>query len=173
MTLQQTPEIQDRPDVPYVGVTCAVTMSTMASAADRLPEVFAWLAARGVEPAGPPFFRYLVVDMEHELVLDVGVPVAAPVPDDAPPVGAVVAPGPRSGTLPAGRYAVVRHRGHPDEIEGATGDLLAWAADQGLAWDADAGQRAWGARVEHYLTDPADEADMARWEHELAFRLAD
>ena len=29
MTLQQTPEIQDRPEVPYVGVTCAVTMTTI------------------------------------------------------------------------------------------------------------------------------------------------
>ncbi|WP_435738456.1 GyrI-like domain-containing protein [Cellulosimicrobium sp. PMB13] len=173
MTLQQTPEIQARPDVPYVGVTCTVTMATIAEAADRLLEVLAWLAERGVEPAGPPFFRYRVIDMEDDLVLDVGFPVATPVPDDAAPVGHVVAPGPRSGTLPAGRYVVVGHHGHPDELEAVTGDLLAWAATQGLAWDADDQQRAWGARVERYLTDPSEQPDLAEWDHELAFRLAD
>ena len=30
-----------------------------------------------------------------------------------------------------------------------------------------------GARYESYLTDPADEPDMAKWETEVAIRLAD
>lgn len=146
--------------------------STIADVADRIPELFGWLAERGVAPAGAPFLRYHVVDMDRGLVVEAGVPVATPVPEDAPPLGHVVTPGPRPGALPAGRYAVVQHRGHPDELERVTEELLAWASAEGLAWDADDDRRAWGARVESYLTDPAQEPDMARWEHELAFRLA-
>jgi effector-binding domain-containing protein len=67
------------------------------------------------------------------------------------------------------------HVGHPDELFSATTDLLAWAEEQGLTWDMSEtpdGER-WGSRLEWYLTDPADEPDMAKWETELAFRLAD
>jgi hypothetical protein len=35
-----------------------------------------------------------------------------------------------------------------------------------------AGDR-WGARLEFYLTDPAEEPDMSKWQTQLAFRLAD
>ena len=55
------------------------------------------------------------------------------------------------------------------------GDLLDWAAGQGLSWDmtpADGGER-WGARLEIYLTDPEQEPDMSKWHTQLAFRLAD
>ena len=35
-----------------------------------------------------------------------------------------------------------------------------------------AGER-WTSRLEWYLTDPAQEPDMTKWQTELAFRLAD
>ena len=41
--------------------------------------VFGWLAGRGITPAGPPFWRYVVVDMDNELELETGIPVASPV----------------------------------------------------------------------------------------------
>jgi hypothetical protein len=53
--------------------------------------------------------------------------------------------------------------------------LLDWAAEQGLTWDvspSEDGDR-WGARLEFYLTDPAEEPDMSKWQTQLAFRLAD
>jgi hypothetical protein len=56
----------------------------------------------------------------------------------------------------------------------ATAALLDWAAEQGLTWDVretEGGQR-WGARLEIYETDPAQEPDMNQWVTELAFRLA-
>jgi effector-binding domain-containing protein len=164
MTAQ--PRIEDRPEQHYVGVRALVTMQTIASIADRLPEVFGWLGARGIEPAGAPFFRYHLIDMERKLDVEVGVPVAAAPTGD----GDIL-----TGVLPAGRYATVTHVGHPDDLVRVTGELLGWAAGHGLRWDmaeTDRGQR-WGCRLEVYKTDPDVEPDMARWETELAFRLAD
>jgi hypothetical protein len=58
----------------------------------------------------------------------------------------------------------------------ATADLLAWAEKKGIVWDkrpAGPKSEAWRARVENYLTDPTKEPDPAKWETELAFKLAD
>jgi len=160
------PRIVERAEQPYVAVSGRVTMQTIGAIADRLPEVFAWLGARGLEPAGAPFFKYDLIDMERQLEVGAGVPVAAAAAGD----GEVVA-----GVLPAGRYASLTHVGHPDELVEATTALLDWAAQQGLAWDmteTPEGQR-WGCRLEVYKTDPAEQPDMSKWETELLFRLAD
>ncbi len=129
-----------------------------------LPEVLDWLAARGVAPAGPPLWRYDVVDMAGEMVVEVGVAVAEPVTGD----DRVVA-----GVLPAGKYATVVHVGHPDGLLRATGELLAWGEREGLTWDRrPAGNgESWGCRLEEYLSDPAEVPDMDKWETRLAFRL--
>lgn len=160
------PRIVERAEQPYVAVSGRVTMQTIGAIADRLPEVFAWLGARGLEPAGAPFFKYDLIDMERQLEVEAGVPVAAAAAGD----GEVAA-----GVLPAGRYASLTHVGHPDELVQATTALLDWAAQQGLAWDmteTPEGQR-WGCRLEVYKTDPAEQPDMSKWETELLFRLAD
>ena len=160
------PRTVERAEQPYVAVSGRVTMQTIGAIADRLPEVFAWLGARGLEPAGAPFFRYDLIDMERRLEVEAGVPVAAAAAGD----GEVVA-----GVLPAGRYASLTHVGHPDELVEATTALLDRAAQQGLAWDMNEtpeGQR-WGCRLEVYKTDPAEQPDMSKWETELLFRLAD
>jgi effector-binding domain-containing protein len=160
------PRLVDRPQQPYLGITGRVTMRTIPAIADRLPEVFAHLAARGLASTGPAFFRYHLIDMERELEIEVGVPVAAPAAAD----GEI-----RPGVLPAGRYATVDHVGHFDGLVAATGRLLAWADRRGLRWDATGtpdGER-WGCRLELYHTDPREEPDPARWRTELAFRLAD
>jgi effector-binding domain-containing protein len=160
------PRIVERAEQPYVAVSGRVTMQTIGAIADRLPEVFAWLGARGLEPAGAPFFKYDLIDMERQLEVGADVLVAAAAAGD----GEVVA-----GVLPAGRYASLTHVGHPDELVEATTALLDWAAQQGLAWDMNEtpeGQR-WGCRLEVYKTDPAEQPDMSKWEMELLFRLAD
>jgi len=145
------PVLVERPEVPYVGVRRPVTMSTFHLVADRLPEVFAWLDAHSLSPVGPPFFRYHVIDMDRELLVEAGVPVDEPI---AHPDGDLT-----PGVLPAGTYAVTTHVGHPDELVQVTGDLLAYGD-------------AWGARLELLLTDPRVEPDMSRWETQLAIRLA-
>jgi effector-binding domain-containing protein len=164
--MSAAPEIVTRAAQPYAAVRARVTMAELSGLGTRFDEVFAWLGARGLAPAGAPFWRYNVIDMARELELDVGVPVAAAVDGD----GHVV-----SGVLPAGRYATLTHVGHPSELYGITGTLLDWAAGQGLTWDMSPGEQGerWGARLETYLTDPSEEPDMSKWVTELAFRLAD
>jgi effector-binding domain-containing protein len=141
-------------------------MPELAGLGARFGEVFAWLGGRGITAAGAPFFRYRVVDMNRELEVDAGVPVAAAVAGD----GRVV-----PDVLPAGRYATLSHIGPPSDLAGVTSALLDWAAGLGLTWDmspGDSGDR-WGGRLEIYLSDPAEEPDMSKWETQLAFRLAD
>ena len=159
-------EIVDRPAQPYVAVRRTVTMQTFPEIADRLPGLFGWLAERGVAPVGPPFFRYLVIDMERELDVEAGVPVAAPVDGD----GEVLA-----GELPAGRYATTTHVGHPDELIAVTGAFQDEAAAQGLTFDTTETERGtrWGCRLELLLTNPAEQPDLNKWETTLAYRLAD
>jgi effector-binding domain-containing protein len=163
--LSTGPTIVTRAEQPYVAVRRAVTMQTMNEIADRLPEVFGWLGARGIQPAGAPFLKYNVIDMAGRLEVEAGVPVAAvPAVDDS-----VIA-----GVLPAGRYVTAGHVGHPARLIDATAELLAWASAQGLEWDAvetPEGDR-WGCRLELYHTDPAVEPDMNTWATELAIRLA-
>jgi len=149
-----------------VAIRGQVSMAEIGAFAVRTPEVFAWLGAHGLPPAGPPFLKYNVIDMARDLEIDNGVPVAAPVEGDAEVI---------AGVLPAGRYATLTHVGHPSELMAATKALLDWAAAQGLTWDmsplAD-GER-WGSRLEIYLSDPREEPDMSKWVTQLAFRLAD
>lgn len=159
-------QVTERAAQPYVAITGQVTMAAIGSVADRIPEIFAWLGARGIAPAGPPFLRYNVIDMERQLEIEAGVPVASAVKGDDHV---------RAGTLPAGRFATLVHVGAPPTLQAATAALLDWAAQRHLTWDTsetDAGQK-WGCRLEIYLTDPAEQPDLGKWETQLAFRLAD
>ena len=163
--MSTAPEIATRAEQPYVAIRARVTMAELGGLGARFGEVFGWLGARGLAPAGAPFFKYNVIDMMRELEVEAGVPVAAAVDGDDHVV---------SGVLPAGRYATVTHVGHPSELMEVTKALLEWATAQGLTWDvsaADGGER-WGSRLEIYLTDPGEEPDMSKWQTQLAFRLA-
>lgn len=164
--LPTPPAVVERPATPYVGIRRTVTMDTIDQAADRIPDLLGWLGDRGVAPAGAPFLRYLVIDMERELLVEAGVPVSAPMDGDGEVLG---------GVLPAGRYVVAVVVGAPDVLVGATGQLLRWADERDLAWDVrtdPAGDR-WGCRMETYLTNPLEEPDSTTWRTELAFRLRD
>jgi effector-binding domain-containing protein len=164
--MSAVPRIVTRAEQPYVAIRARVTMAELGGLGARFAEVFAWLGARGLAPAEAPFFKYNVIDMERELEVEAGVPVAAAVDGDDHVV---------SGVLPSGRYATLTHIGHPGELLGVTKELLDWAGGQGLRWDmspADGGER-WGCRLEIYLTDPGQEPDMSKWQTQLAFRLAD
>jgi len=161
-----TPEVVTVAERPYVGVGATVTMASIGEVVPALlGEVMAW-SEDHARPAGPPFVRYLVIDMDRQLVLEVGVPVREPVGG----TGRV-----EPGLLPAGRYLRATHTGPFDLLVEATGRFLDWATERGLefdAWDTDEGQ-AWSARLEHYPTDPVAEPDPARWETVLEIRLTD
>jgi RNA polymerase sigma-70 factor (ECF subfamily) len=159
------PGIVQRTEQPYVAIRALVTMQTLGEVLPRLhPEVRHWLRSQGVQPTGQPFHRYNVIDMDRQLEVEAGFPVAAPVTGEGQVLAAV---------LPAGRYATLWHTGHPDGLAGATRTLLDWAAQQGLAWDVTStpdGER-WGCRLEIYHDEPGQA--MSEWETELAVKLAD
>jgi effector-binding domain-containing protein len=163
--MSSAPDIETRAEQPYVAVRAKVTMDGIAAFARRFGEVFGWLDSHGLAPAGPPFFKYNVIDMARELEMEAGVPIAAAATGDDQVV---------AGVLPAGRYATLTHVGHPSELMAATKALLDWAAEQGLTWDvtpSEDGDR-WACRLENYLTDPEQEPDMSKWVTQLAFKLA-
>ena len=160
------PLVVTRPEQATLGVRDIVTMDTIARIADRIGDVAAWLAARGTAPSGPPFLRYRTIDMDRRLDVEAGFPVAAPVEG----AGDVVA-----GALPAGRYAVTTHHGHPDGLVAATATLLTWAQQHDLVWDAreTADGTAWGCRLEVFRTDPREQPDMDEWDTDVVVKLAD
>ncbi|HEY2508121.1 MAG TPA: GyrI-like domain-containing protein [Streptosporangiaceae bacterium] len=159
------PQIIERPPTPYVAITTAATMQNIGAVVPPLGgEVRDWLAARGLTPAGAPFWKYNVIDMEREMQIAAGFAIPESVDGDERVQSAV---------LPGGRYAVLWHVGHPRTLIDATARLLKWADAQGLTWDVRPtpdGDR-WGSRLEFYHDEPGQ--DMNDWATELAFRLAD
>lgn len=141
-------------------------MTEFARVADHLPGMFGRLAERGMPVTGPPFFRYRVIDMSADLVVEAGIPVAERIEVPEPLF---------VETLPGGRYATATHIGHPDELMAVTARLLDWGRDQGLTWDVQPTPtgEVWGCRLEILMTDPAAEPDMHKWETVLLFKLAD
>lgn len=106
-----------------MGIRTKATMQDLGTVIPQLHgEVFAWLGQRAVEPAGAPFTRYHVINMESELDIEMGVPVATPAPGD----GRI-----RPGVLPAGRYAALVYTGVENGVA-ANGALLRWGAEEGL-----------------------------------------
>ena len=159
-------EVVRRDAVPYAAIATTVTMDDLATAGALNGVVFAWLARRDIAPAGPPFWKYNVIDMASRLELEVGVATATPViPDDQV----------TAGELPPGHYLETTFHGHPDGLRQATADLLAYADAEGLTFDrsdSPAGDR-WVARLEYYLNDPDDQPDMTQWDTILSFKLRD
>ncbi len=160
------PKLENRNAQPYVGIRTQVPMKEFKKVIPQLHgEVFAWLEKQRVAPTGAPFMRYYVINMESKMDIEMGVPVANALPGDDRV---------HAGVLPAGRYAALVYTGVRNGIKGNAA-LLDWAAKKGLVWDrweVENGD-AFGARLESYLTNPADEPDQAKWETEVAIRLAD
>jgi effector-binding domain-containing protein len=156
------PTVLERTEQPYVAIPIRATLREWGGVNALVPEVVGWLAARGIAPAGAPFYRHLVVGgLDERFSVEVGFPVAEPVEGD----GRVVA-----GAKPAGRYVVAVHHGHPDGIAKSHQALVAWAGEHGvpLARDGDV----WDGMYESYRADPAVEPDPSKWETELAYLVS-
>jgi effector-binding domain-containing protein len=164
--MSHEPRVEQRAARPYAGIRMRVTMDGLSGAVDQgFPELFGWLAEHGRAPAGPPFIRYHVIDMDAGLEIELGVPVD--VASDGE--GRV-----RPGALPDGRYAMLRHTGPYDGLVASNAALQRWAGERGVtldSWNTPDGT-AWRSRVEHYLTDPAAEPDPAKWEVDVAYLTA-
>ena len=88
-------QVIERPAQPYVAIKAQVTMQTIGTILPELhPRVFGWLGERDIRPAGPPFWKYNLIDMDSYMEVEVGVPVAAVMDGDDQVL---------AGELPAGR----------------------------------------------------------------------
>ncbi|GAA4413632.1 GyrI-like domain-containing protein [Actinokineospora soli] len=156
------PIVEERGPVSYAGIVERATLAEWGRVNALVPEVAEWLASHGIAVTGPPLYRYYAGDVGTPIEVEVGWPVAAPLP----PSSRV-----RAGVLPAGRYAVLVHRGHPDQIGTSFAALESWRAETGASWDVVDGR--WACRYELYRTDPAVRPDPATWETEICYKLAE
>ena len=134
-------ELTPQPAVVEVAVTEAAGLPAVVDSG--FPRLFGRLAELGVEPAGPPYIRYLRTG--EELELELGIPVG---PDAE-----------QSSGLPGGRAAVLRHVGRFSGLRAACAALEAWVAEQGL--------EPAGPFWESYVTNPRDEPDSSKWITEI------
>jgi hypothetical protein len=107
--------------------------------------------------------RYLRVEMDHELEIELGAPVKSAMQTDDHV---------RAGVLPAGCYVTLLHVGPYSGLASANAVLQQWAREHGIRWQM-TGKDRWGGPVERYLTDPSREPDPSRWETELAHLATD
>jgi effector-binding domain-containing protein len=159
-------KLEERNEQQYVGIRTQTPVQNLKDVIPQLlGELFGWLGERGIAPAGAPLIRYYVINMESDMDVELGIPVATAAPGD----GRVAA-----RVLPAGRYAALVYTGVMNGIEGNKA-LLDWGAKEGLMWDRwdVANGDAFASRYESFLTDPADEPDPAKWETEVAIKVAD
>ena len=168
--IERTPE-------PFLALRTLVSMAGMPHVLPgRIRYLFDRLRDEGIAPAGPLTFRYNVVDMERELEIDIGVPIAAAVEAPADFVRSII---------PGGRYLSITYvgpydtgptdHGEPDGLYGANGVLIGWARDNGTAFDEAPLPRGdvFASRLEIYRIDMSTEPDPAKWETEVAIRLSD
>ena len=80
-----------------------------------------------------------------------------------------------AGQLPAGRYAHTIFTGAYDGLYDANAVLIGWARERGIAWDVREDQDGdhFACRLEIYSIGPDTEPDPARWQTEVAIRLAE
>lgn len=160
------PKREHRAKLRYMAIRTQVTMQELGIVIPQLHrEVYAWLKKRGNPPSGPPFIRFIVIDMASKLDVELGVPV-----------GAALTGGSRvcAGVLPAGHYSTLVYTGVANGIY-ANEALQKWAAKRGIEWQTRSTKKGteWVARAEFFLTDPKDEPDMQKWRTEVAYLEAD
>lgn len=159
------PRIERRAAQHYVAIRRAVKIGGVGRVLPPLlDEVRRWMYTERVRPVGPPFFRYHVTDMDaNRFIVDVGWPVDARLHGAGEIFGDI---------LPAGRYAVIVNTGPFDNLFDAYNALFDWHDAHHVTWQRGEDGKSWGARVEHYLTDPADEPDPRQWQAEIAILLS-
>lgn len=134
-------EIRDISAQPAAAQQATTSADELPAVIDRtFPAIFARLGQLGVDPAGPPFIRYL--DTGDPMRVELGVPVAAELEDG------------ERVNLPAGRAAVWTHVGPYSELRAAC-ERLGAAVDE-------LGEQPAGPFWESYVTNPAEEPDASK-----------
>lgn len=107
-----------------------------------------FLGERNLEERGPSIIRYRRSSEDGPLEVEIGWIMDGLAEIDPPFV---------VDTLPEGNYVVGWHNGPYSRIAETTREIIAWADDQGVAWDTqpDAGGDRWASWYELYLTEPS------------------
>ena len=161
------PTVTEREAQPYVAIRKKVSMQEISTLLPPLiPELIGWLGAHQVVPWGAPFFRYLRMEPNDMLDVEVGIPVSAPVLGDER-----VHP----GAIPKGRYLTVTYTGSYAGLRSAHMALEAEAARRGAQWteSTDESGPGIGFRAEIYITDPTREPNPEKWQTEIISLLAE
>lgn len=149
-------KIEEREPQNYMAINSKVQRGEIPDILPPLiPEVLDWMKNNQIEPAGPPFFRYL--KMEGNLLeVEVGIPVASAFAgnDRIKP-----------GIIPGGRYAVATYFGHYKNLYQAHTTLESWGKDAGLKLK--------GPRTEFYPNDPKTETDPENWQTDITILVDD
>ena len=135
---------------PMVAIRVTVPRDQLGDLMDEVvPEVWHYLDAQGIPPAGPPFARYHRYDPD-EVDIEIGLPVATSIAGQ----GRI-----QPGALPGGQVAATWHQGQYETLPAAYEALDAWLAQQ--EWTEA------GAPWEVYWTDPRAVADPNEWRTEV------
>lgn len=161
------PKIEQREEQPYMSIRTLATIPDLPTVMPQLhDEVYAWLKEQGIAPAGDPFIRYRVINMAEKMDIELAVPIASKTAGNGRIIGDV---------LPAGRYGSIYYTGDYSGLMAANGVLVDWAKDNNIEWDAwdEPGGHAFHSRIEVYVKDPGNETDPAKYETEVAIKVAD
>jgi len=158
-----SPKLEDRSARSYVAIPVTVALADEpATIPVLLDELRRWMEERHIEPGGPPFVRYLVINMPARLEIEVALPFSGDLQGDHRVI---------RGELPAGSYATMVHTGPVESLVDANASLQKWAEERGITGETrETGNgTAWTARVETYLTNPKSEPDSRKHRTEIAY----
>lgn len=130
-----------------------------------VPELLNWLNNQKLKPAGPPFFNYLSMNKENEMLAEVGVPILNFHKGDERIKGKI---------FPEGKYASVIHFGHYSELYWVHVFLENWIKENALQElsTQDDLQTIWhNGRCEFYHTENEDEIPPEKWKTVVVFSL--
>lgn len=155
-------KVYHREETLTVGIRITTPFRGMFAEVDKLRrKLTTWFGEQGIQPAGPSFLRYHVIDMGGEMDIEYGTCVNQPVKDD----GVVLV-----SAIPNGRYASLIYSGSGLQSNKA---LLQYIKENNLSkdsWNTSTGE-AFACRYEMYLTDPKIESRKTKWEIEVAIKL--
>src|ERR1700678_4287210 len=105
MEIVELARVEERPEIPYVGIRVITPFRGMLAVRDRLlAEARAEIKEAGIETVGYGFLRLHAIDMDGPMDLEAGYFTAGSVHTAHPRL--------RSGSMAAGSYATMKYQDH-------------------------------------------------------------
>ena len=162
-----TPERIYKEEQPYVAIRRTINMKHIPTELPPLvPKVKEWLDGQGIEQAGAPFFHYLAMDGNNDIISEVGFPVKQKTAGDSEVI---------SGSFKAGHYAHLTYTGDYKYMKDAHMALEEYIIAKGYKEEMGLGsaERPFGSRAEFYPTDEEQVPNADDWVTEIYVLLKD